>query len=189
MAQFPLSAPVRSAMRDCLTDFGRQDWMHTGHGMDNEKLGEVGHMLSLPSADLAFVPNTTAGVTSIALCFPWKAGDRVIVFDGEFPTNVTPWQQAASLFGLELVTLSISDFARSVAPDFNALEATLARGVRLVAVSAVQFQTGLQVPIEEIARRCDHWGAELFVDGIQAVGAVLSRWTVFTIWPQVGTSG
>jgi hypothetical protein len=26
---------------------------------------------------------------------PGRRGDRVVVFDGEFPTNITPWQQAA----------------------------------------------------------------------------------------------
>jgi cysteine desulfurase/selenocysteine lyase len=39
-------------------------------------------------------------------------------------------------------------------------------------VSAVQFQTGLRMPLGEMARLCQKHGAELFVDGIQATGAV-----------------
>ena len=39
-------------------------------------------------------------------------------------------------------------------------------------MSAVQFQTGLRMPWEEMAALCHRHGAELFVDGIQAVGAV-----------------
>jgi cysteine desulfurase/selenocysteine lyase len=44
--------------------------------------------------------------------------------------------------------------------------------VRLVAVSAVQFQSGLRMPLEEMGRLCQRYGAELFVDAIQALGAV-----------------
>ena len=41
-----------------------------------------------------------------------------------------------------------------------------------MAVSAVQFQTGLRMPVEAMAELCHRHGAQLFVDGIQAVGAV-----------------
>lgn len=53
------------------------------------------------------------------------------------------------------------------------LEAVLGRGgVRLVAVSAVQFQTGLRMPLTEMSRLCHARGAKLFVDAVQAVGMV-----------------
>ncbi len=52
------------------------------------------------------------------------------------------------------------------------LEAELLRGVRLVAVSAVQFQSGLHMPIADMGSLCRRHGAELFVDAIQALGAV-----------------
>jgi selenocysteine lyase/cysteine desulfurase len=39
-------------------------------------------------------------------------------------------------------------------------------------VSAVQFQSGLRMPLADMSAACHEVGAELFVDGIQAVGAV-----------------
>ncbi len=44
--------------------------------------------------------------------------------------------------------------------------------MRLVAVSAVQFQTGLHMPLQALASLAHAHDAELFVDGIQAVGAL-----------------
>jgi selenocysteine lyase/cysteine desulfurase len=120
---------------------------------------------------VALVDNTTRGVLSIALCLPWKAGDRVVLFEGEFPTNVTPWQRAASEFKLELLFAKTGDFDGD-GPGLEWLEQELARGVRLVAVSTVQFQTGLHMPIERIGALCRRYGAELFVDAIQACGVV-----------------
>ena len=46
------------------------------------------------------------------------------------------------------------------------------RGVRLRAVSAVQFQTGYAMPIRDLGALCRRHGCELFVDGIQAVGVM-----------------
>ena len=37
------------------------------------------------------------------------SGDRVVLFAGEFPANVTPWQRAARMFGLEIIWLCATD--------------------------------------------------------------------------------
>jgi selenocysteine lyase/cysteine desulfurase len=72
---------------------------------------------------------------------------------------------------LELCWLSLGAFHRSVEEGLAELEAALERGVRLVAVSAVQYKTGLRMPIPEMAALCHRHGAEIFVDAIQALGA------------------
>ncbi len=48
----------------------------------------------------------------------------------------------------------------------------LERGVRLVALSEVEFQTGYRMPVAEIARRCHGAGAEVFDDAIQVCDIV-----------------
>lgn len=132
----------------------------------------LARLLGVSPDDLGFVQNTTAGVVQIAYMMPWRAGDRVVLFEGEFPANVTPWQRAAELFGLELAWVSLEPFARSVEEGLAALRAELEQGARLVAVSAVQFQTGLRMPVEAMGALCHDHGCELFVDAIQALGAV-----------------
>lgn len=119
--------------------------------------------------DLALVPSTTRGLIDLALCLPWRAGDRVVLYAGEFPTNVTPWQAAAQAFGLAVEWLPVRPDPADLLAD---LERVLRRGVRLVAVSAVQFQTGLRMPVEAMARLAHAHGAELACDAMQAVGMV-----------------
>ena len=128
-------------------------------------------LIGADADEIAFVANTTMAVTTIALCFRWEAGDRVVVFDGEFPANRTPWERAADLFGLELVCLDSAAFADD-GPGEEMLEAELRRGVRMVAVSTVQFATGLWMPMARIGAMCRRHGARLFTDAIQAVGVV-----------------
>lgn len=170
----PPSWPVRRAMQNAIADWGRRGAAAFGaYGAQRARLRDkLAKIVGATAEEIAFVPNTSYGVSAIALSFPWKRGDRVILFEGEFPANVTPWQRAAELFGLEAVFLSTKDFDASDDEGLAKLEAQLSQGARLVAVSAVQFQTGLRMPIGAMARLCHAHGAELFVDGIQAAGSV-----------------
>lgn len=136
----------------------------------NTLRGEFAALVGANAAEIGFVSNTSAGVTDVALSFPWRTGDRVVLFHGEFPANVTPWQRAAELFGLELVFLSPAAFETD--EGLAQLRLELERGVRLVAVSVVQFQTGLRMPIRAMGDLCHRFGAQLFVDAIQACGAL-----------------
>jgi len=169
----PLSRPVCEAIHAVARDYARGGM--TGFVRWAPRLREVrkdlAALISAAPTEIAFVANTTQGVIDIAFGLPWRKGDRVILFDGEFPANVTPWQQAAEEFGLELCWLSLDAFHRSVDEGLGVLEHALERGTRLVAVSAVQYKTGLRMPLAEMAGLCHHYGAEIFVDAIQALGA------------------
>jgi selenocysteine lyase/cysteine desulfurase len=132
----------------------------------------LANLVGARTEDIAIVSNTTEGVVDIAQSFPWRKGDRVLLFEGEFPANVTPWQRAAELFGLEIVWLSAESFARSSEEALDALRREARAGLRLVAVSAVQFQTGFRMPVEAIAAICREHDTELFVDAVQACGVV-----------------
>ncbi len=169
----PPSLAVRAAAERVLDDYSR---LGVGavpiYAEQRARLkGKLAELIGADPADLGLVSNTTRGVTDIALCLPWKKGDRLVVFEGEFPANVTPWQRAAELFGLEVVFLSVNDYAEDVERALGRLRGELERGVRLVAASVVEFQTGLRMPCGAIGALCHEHGAELFVDAIQACGA------------------
>jgi len=172
----PSSVAVKRAVLEVVEDVGKKGMgaFLRWHTQRQRLKGKLGELIGARAEDIALVPNTTHGVIDIALCFPWRsgAGDRVIVFEGEFPANVTPWQRAAETFGLEVVILPLSDYLEDLEKGLGRLEAELGRGARLVAVSAVEFQTGFRMPLEAMAERCHAHGAELFVDAVQACGAV-----------------
>lgn len=131
---------------------------------------DLASLIGATSAEIAFAPNTSRGISEIALSFPWQRGDRVVLFKGEFPANVTPWQRAAELFGLDVVFLDANAFFTD--EGLARLTRELERGVRMVAASTVQFQSGLQMPIRQIGTLCHRYGAQLCVDAIQACGCV-----------------
>lgn len=168
----PLSAPVCDRIRDVTLGYaggGMAGFMRWTPPLRTLR-EQLASLIGAQAEDIGFVSNTTHGVIDIAFSMPWKPGDRVLLFEGEFPANVTPWQRAAAEFGLELCWLGLDGFHRSAEEGLEALRAELEKGVRLVAASAVQYKTGLRMPLPEMAALCHEHGAELFVDAIQSLG-------------------
>ena len=170
----PPSLAVRRAVMGVLDDYAAHGAGSFGkwsaqRGRLRDKLARL---VGARAEDVALMPNTTRGVSDVALCFPWSRGDRVILFEGEFPANVTPWLRAAEAFGLQIAWIPVADFLASEEQGLASLTRELAQGARLVAVSAVEFQNGLRMPIAAMARMAHAAGAELFVDAVQACGVV-----------------
>ncbi len=168
----PLSRPVIDAMREAEDDYaahGVGAFGRCARRLTALREG-IARLIGADASEVGLVPNTTSGVIDIAFGLPWKKSDRVILFEEEFPANVLPWQHAARAFGLEQAWVPLEPFLRSSDEGLAVLEAELARGARLVAVSAVQFKSGHRMPVERMAELAHTHGAELFVDAIQAVG-------------------
>lgn len=170
----PPSLAARRAVIAHLNALGRRGAMSFPDSLaQRQRLREkLAKLLGAADDEVALCPNTSVGVTDIAMSIPWRAGDGVLWFRGEFPANVTPWQRAAALFELTLRDVDADRYRTDEPAFWRDVDAALAAGVRVVAVSAVQFQTGLRMPLRELAARAHARGAELFVDGIQACGAV-----------------
>jgi selenocysteine lyase/cysteine desulfurase len=171
----PPSLPVQQAASEIVAAYAR------GGGLAVEAAVRlrtslrkvIATLIGGSAQDVALTSGTSAGVQAIALSFPWQAGDRVLLFDGEFPANVLPWLRAAERFDLEPRWLPLSPFAEGDGSDgLSRVQAELRRGVRLVAVSAVQYRSGLAMPLAELAALCHAHGAELAVDAVQACGVV-----------------
>ena len=135
------------------------------------RLASILNAPSIDGEDFAWMPNTTSAVQAIAHAFPWRANGDIVLFDGEFPTNVIPWEQAAKREGLTLRRASLLPLMRDGGADLSEIESLLRRGVQLLAISAVQFQTGLRAPLDELSALCKRYGTSLFLDGIQACGS------------------
>ena len=161
----PMSSTVLEAVQTSLQEFAGE-----GVGavpgvlaMRTRLRQKLGLLLDCQAADLTLTTGTSWGVLAVAQNFPWKAGDRIACVHGDFPTNVTPWQAAAAQHGLEFVLLE---------SDLSDLEQQLRQGLRLLAFSAVSFQTGLRQPWEQITELAHRYECQVLLDVIQAAGVV-----------------
>jgi selenocysteine lyase/cysteine desulfurase len=170
----PPSRAVVSAVHTMLDDYAHRgiaaffDWHERRSGL-RERLATL---CGVRAEDLGFCANTTRGIGIVADSFRWSRGDRIVLLEGEFPANVTPWQLAARREGLEVDFIPVDAFRPDRDEGMARLKVALEGGARMVAVSLVQFQSGLRMPVEEMARLCHEHDARLFVDAIQGLGVV-----------------
>lgn len=124
------------------------------------------------ASTIGFVANTTRAAQHVAWSFKWSPGDAIVLVRGEYPSNVLPWLQAAKAWRLDVCWVD------AWSPETHEQWMTQLRGVlkthrvRLMALSAVAFQTGWHVPMWFIAKTLHEQDARLYVDGIQACGVV-----------------
>lgn len=117
--------------------------------------------------EIAFVRNTSEGLSLIASGLPWREGDNVIAVADEYPSNVYPWY-GLRRFGVETRLLARRDRVF----DVEDLAALIDTRTRLVAVSAVDWQSGFRADLAAIGALCRRHGVLLVVDAIQALGAL-----------------
>jgi len=172
---FSAIAPLPRVAQEALGAYGEAaatrgigalpEWMAAKEGLREG----LARLVGVGPDCLGLTHGTTHGVQLIATAIPWRSGDRMLCFDGEFPANVMTWQVALRPVGAEVVRVPLEE----VGPAAEGLGAWLERlRPRVVAVSAVQFQTGRRMPIAAMAEVCHRHGAMLFVDAIQAAGVV-----------------
>ncbi len=117
--------------------------------------------------EIAFVANTSDGLSLVANGLEWKPGDRILVPDLEFPANVYPWLSLAERKG---VVVERIPFVDGRCPP-EQIEARLP-GARLLSLSAVSFANGFRYDLAAVGDLCRKHGVLFCVDGIQALGAI-----------------
>ena len=138
------------------------DWLDTEKRL-REQLAEL---LGAHVDEVALVKNTSEALSFVAAGVDWQAGDRILISDEEFPSNRIVWESLAPR-GVIIEEVSL----KGPEPEANLLEA-IARGCRLVSISAIQYASGTRVDIDAIGAACKAVGALFCVDAIQQVGAM-----------------
>jgi selenocysteine lyase/cysteine desulfurase len=137
-------------------------------------------LMGVPVDDVAFIKNTTEGIGFVASGLGWSPGDRVVVPDVEFPSNIYPWL-ALRDFGVQVdVMRSVGEAGALPIAEF---ERILGAGPppKLVAVSSVQYAQGWRTDVAALVRLTHDAGALLCADVIQSLGVLptaLAEWDV-----------
>lgn len=124
-------------------------------------------MIGADPSRVAFVQNTSEGLNILAQGLDWKSGDRILLIEQEFPSNVYPFINLRRR-GVEI------DFVpqRSGCIELDDIERALTPRTRILAVSWVQFLSGFRLDLAALKQMCDRHGTLLSVDAIQGVGAI-----------------
>ena len=117
---------------------------------------------------VAFVRNTSDALSTVANGLDWRAGDNIVTFSHEFPSNIYPWLRIRDAFGVEVRMCDERDGRM----DLDELESLIDSHTRLVAISHVQYASGFRANLERLGRATRKHDALFVVDAIQALGVI-----------------
>ncbi len=125
-------------------------------------------LINAPQADdIALLKNTSEGLSFIASGLPWKPGDNVVISDQEFPSNRIVWEALASQ-GVTVRRVALSGPQSPEEALLNACD----NNTRLMAISSVQYASGLRMNLQQLGDYCKAEKVYFCVDAIQSLGAL-----------------
>jgi cysteine desulfurase/selenocysteine lyase len=129
----------------------------------------IAALTSSTAGETVLTRNATEAINLVA--YSWgsaniAAGDLIVLTEMEHHSNLVPWQLLAQRTGAELAFVPVTPEGLL---DLGELDALLARGPKLVAVTHVSNVLGTINPVEDIVARSHAAGAIVLVDGSQAV--------------------
>ena len=145
---------------------GARDYPHW-MAMEQRLRERLMRLTNAPSTDdIALVKNTSEALSFVAFGIDWQAGDRIVISDEEFPSNRIVWEALADR-GVEVIQVSLM----GQDPEADLLTACSPR-VRLLAISAVQFASGLRLDLVRLGQGCRERNVLFCIDAIQQLGAL-----------------
>lgn len=165
--------PLRSGeavkrFADEYVEYGTQNYLKWAEDLDQLHQDLAVFINADSKDDIALLKNTSEGISVVAMGFPWQPGDVVLSSDEEFPSNRIPWQSLADQ-GVEFREITLRQPDKS--PE-QALIDSMNDDVRMLAISAVQYASGLCLDLETLGKACKSRGIAFCVDAIQMLGAL-----------------
>jgi len=149
------------SMRQGATDYPH--WMQ----IERELRIRLQRLVNAVSADdIAFVKNTSEGLSLLAYGLDWQPGDNIVSTDQEFPSNRIVWESLKD----KGVELHLADLGNDD-PE-AAILALCDTNTRLLTVSSVQYASGLRLNLERLGTFCRDNEIIFCVDAIQSLGAL-----------------
>lgn len=165
-------APLSRAAGEAVRDFALEAVLHGAarypqvYKRCEAARASFAALVGAAPAEIALVANTSDGLSLVANGLDWRPGDRVLVPDHEFPSNVYPW---LNLEKRGVVVERIPFVDERCPPEH--IERFMP-GARMLTVSAVSFANGYRFQLEALGELCEKHGVLFCVDGIQALGAL-----------------
>lgn len=165
----PLPERVRQAVTAFVDDATRFGTAHyeTWMGELERTRKKFAQLINADLNEVAFVKNTSEGISIVANGFDWQPGDNVVIPDIEFPANVYPWWNLKKK-GVE------TRMAKSVEGKvlFDDLIKQVDNRTRILSISSVGCNSGFRSDLNRIGTFCKEKGILFFVDAIQSLGVL-----------------
>jgi cysteine desulfurase/selenocysteine lyase len=165
----PLPRPVQAAITAFAEEACEQGTAHYGEWLKEIEIvrARFAKLINADPDEVAFVKNTSEGLSIVANGIDWKEGDNVVIPDIEFPANVYPWMNLKR----RGVDVRFVKAVRGRVP-FEQITAQVNSRTRVLSISSVEFNSGFRNDLKRIGEFCKEKGIYFCVDAIQSLGVI-----------------
>ena len=132
----------------------------------------VAAQLGVTPDEIALVRNTSEANNVINAGIPLAAGDEVVVWDQNHPTNNVAWEVRAARYGLSVAKVTTPAAPSGVDELVGVFERALTPRTRVLALTHVSNVSGVRLPVRELCEVAHRRGIHVHVDGAQSWGAL-----------------
>jgi selenocysteine lyase/cysteine desulfurase len=125
-------------------------------------------LLGVPAHTLAFIKNTSEGMSIIARGLGLEAGDNIVLAATEHENNTLPWRMLEAE-GVEVRIVPADPLGRCLPADYAA---HIDARTRVVTAAWVTYGNGYRTDTKALGELCRAADALLVVDAMQAVGVL-----------------
>jgi isopenicillin-N epimerase len=133
---------------------------------------KVARQLGVSPDEIALVRNTSEANNIINNGLPLRAGDEVVVWNENHPTNNVAWDVRAKRFGLSVKRLKTPPRPTSVEQLIEVFTGAITDQTRVLALTHVSNTSGLRLPVRELCEAAHRHDIHVHVDGAQTWGAL-----------------
>ena len=132
----------------------------------------VAAQIGVSPDEVALVRNTSEANNTINNGVPLSAGDEVVVWDQNHPTNNVAWDVRAARFGITLKRVGVPRHPASAQELIDPFVAALTARTRVLALTHVSNVSGVRLPVRELVEVAHARGIHVHLDGAQSWGAL-----------------
>jgi cysteine desulfurase / selenocysteine lyase len=129
--------------------------------------GVAADLIGADKFEIALLGPTSLGLSLFANGLSWRAGDEVVIYQDDYPSNVYPWMALVSQ-GVAIRRIS-PEKPGLITPEL--IEQELSSRTRLVALASCHYLSGWRIDVDAIGTLLHERGVLFSVDAIQTLGA------------------
>lgn len=155
-----ISTGTADALKQHIDDFmingalHREEWI----AVKEKARDKVAQIMEVPSEDVGFLTDVSTGMSFLATAM--KGYKKVLLIKDDFPSVGIPWIRS----GYEVIWLNKE---ADLSIDLNKCEEALKKGIDILAISWVQYNSGFRIDLDKLGDLCEQYDTKLVVDGTQ----------------------
>ncbi len=166
-----VAARVEELTRDVDADCSSQNRRKFASLLENAR-DKVAAQLRATPDEIALVRNTSEANNIVNAGLSLRAGDQIVVWDQNHPTNNVAWDVRGARFGLDVAKVATPMSPSGIDELVGAFERAFTPRTRVLALTHISNTSGVRLPVRELCASARRRGIHVHVDGAQSWGVL-----------------